>query len=296
MHIAFLGVGLMGAPMVENLLGAGYSLTLWNRTRSKAEAFAERAHIADGPAQAVKKADVVILMLENGPVVDDILMRQGVADAVPPGALVIDMGSIPPSLARKHASYLRARDVAHLDAPVSGGTVGAAQATLSIMVGGERSQYDRAQPVFGALGKTTYIGPHGAGQLAKLANQAIVGITIGAVAEALMLAAKGGADPVAVREALLGGFASSRILDLHGRRMLERNFQPGATARVQHKDLTMILDEAKAEGLTLPLTEQVFEEYQALMEAGHENVDHSGLLLHIEALNQVRLDGEHKDA
>ncbi|WP_431687765.1 NAD(P)-dependent oxidoreductase [Hahella sp. NBU794] len=296
MHIAFLGVGLMGAPMVENLLGAGYSLTLWNRTRAKAEAFAERAHIADEPAQAVAKADVVILMLENGPVVDDILMRQGVADAVPPGALVIDMGSIPPSLARKHAGYLQAREVAHLDAPVSGGTVGAAQATLSIMVGGERSQYDKAQPIFGALGKTTYIGPHGAGQLAKLANQAIVGITIGAVGEALMLAAKGGADPVAVREALLGGFASSRILDLHGRRMLERDFQPGATARVQHKDLTMILDEAKAEGLTLPLTEQVFEEYQALLEAGHENVDHSGLLLHIEALNQIRLDGEHKDA
>ncbi|WLQ12592.1 NAD(P)-dependent oxidoreductase [Hahella aquimaris] len=296
MHIAFLGVGLMGAPMVENLLSAGYSLTLWNRTRSKVEAFAERAQIADEPAQAVEKADVVILMLENGPVVDDILMRQGVADAVSPGALVIDMGSIPPSLARKHASYLQARGVAHLDAPVSGGTVGAAQAALSIMVGGERSQYDKAQPVFGALGETTYIGPHGAGQLAKLANQAIVGITIGAVAEALMLAAKGGADPVAVRKALLGGFASSRILDLHGRRMLERDFQPGATARVQHKDLTMILDEAKAEGITLPLTEQVFEEYQALLEAGHENVDHSGLLLHIEALNQIRLDGENKDA
>ncbi|ABC27479.1 3-hydroxyisobutyrate dehydrogenase and related beta-hydroxyacid dehydrogenase [Hahella chejuensis KCTC 2396] len=296
MHIAFLGLGLMGAPMVENLLDAGYSLTLWNRTRSKAEAFIGRAHIADEPAQAVEKADVVILMLENGPVVDDILMRQGVADAVAAGALLIDMGSVPPSLPRKHAAYLKTRGVAHLDAPVSGGTVGAAQATLSIMVGGERRQYDKAQPVFRALGKATYIGPHGAGQLAKLANQAIVGITIGAVAEALMLAAKGGADPVAVREALLGGFASSRILDLHGRRMLERDFQPGATARVQHKDLTMILDEARAEGLTLPLTGQVFEEYQALLEAGYENVDHSGLLLHLEALNQVRLDGRRKDA
>ncbi len=292
MNIAFLGIGLMGKPMVQNLLKAGHSLTLWNRTQSKADVFASQAVIATTPSEAVKAADVVITMLENGPVVDDVLFKQGVADACKAGAMVIDMSSIPPATAREHHRALRQRNVAHLDAPVSGGTVGAAGATLSVMVGGERDDYQQAVPIFSVLGKSTYIGPTGSGQLAKLANQAIVGITIGAVSEALLLAAKGGADPAAVREALSGGFAASRILELHGQRMIERNFEPGATSRVQLKDLRTILDEARSEGLTLPLSQRVYEEYLALVASGNENVDHSGLLLQLEALNQTQLSGD----
>ncbi|MCP5163221.1 MAG: NAD(P)-dependent oxidoreductase [Hahellaceae bacterium] len=292
MKIAFLGIGLMGGPMVENLLNAGFPLTLWNRTRVKAEKYAERATIASTPAEAVNNADIIITMLENGPVVEEVLTTGGVVGACKPGAMLIDMSSIPPTSARQHAEQLDKVHCRYLDAPVSGGTVGAAQATLSIMVGGSQADYQLAQPVFAALGKSTYIGPTGSGQLAKLANQAIVGITIGAVSEALLLAAQGGANPEAVREALMGGFASSRILELHGQRMIERNFMPGARARVQLKDLRMILDEARAENLTLPLSQRVYDEYLSLVNTINPNVDHSGLLLQLESLNHVRLNDQ----
>ncbi|OZG75127.1 2-hydroxy-3-oxopropionate reductase [Hahella sp. CCB-MM4] len=287
--IAFLGIGLMGKPMTDNLLKAGFPMKLWNRTRSKAEFFADRATIAETPGEAVSGADIIIIMLENGPIVDDVLVGQGVMTEMSPGALIIDMSSIPPATAKKHAKLAMEYGLSYLDAPVSGGTVGAEQASLSIMAGGQELDYERAQEVFNVLGRSTYIGPSGAGQLAKLANQAIVGITIGAVSEALLLAAQGGANPAAVREALLGGFASSRILELHGERMLQRNFEPGATARVQHKDLRMILDEAASSGLQLPLAEQVFAEYDSMLNEGLENVDHSGLLLHLERLNNTQL-------
>ncbi|MDC0662885.1 NAD(P)-dependent oxidoreductase [Marinobacter sp. SS21] len=288
-HIAFLGIGLMGAPMASNLLAADFPMTLWNRTRSKCDPFADRAAIADSPAQAVASADVVITMLENGEVVEEVLVRQGVVDALRPGTLVIDMSSVRPSLARRHGELVAARQGRYLDAPVSGGTRGAEAATLAIMAGGDEAAVAEAQLVLSVLGSVTRIGPVGAGQLAKLANQAIVGITIGAVSEALLLAAKGGADPVAVRAALLGGFAGSKILEQHGQRMIERDFAPGAPARIQLKDLRMILDEARAEGLTLPLTQQVHHEYLSLLANGHSEVDHSGLLLELEHLNGVRL-------
>jgi 2-hydroxy-3-oxopropionate reductase len=284
-HIAFLGVGLMGAPMVRNLLSAGFPMTLWNRTASKCEPFADAAGIAGSPEEAVRHADVVIAMLENSAVVDQVLIGQGALDALKPGALVIDMSSIQPSVARRHGEYAAGQGAAYIDAPVSGGTVGASEARLSIMAGGSADDIARAQPVFNALGKCTHIGPVGAGQLAKLANQAIVGITIGAVSEALLLAAKGGADPVAVREALMGGFAGSRVLDLHGQRMIDRDFAPGAPARIQLKDMRMILDEAQSEGLTLPLAQQVHNGYLSLIANGHSDVDHSGLLLELEHLN-----------
>ncbi|WP_020407082.1 NAD(P)-dependent oxidoreductase [Hahella ganghwensis] len=287
--LAFLGIGLMGKPMADNLLKAGYPMKLWNRTQSKAEVFSDRAEIAATPQEAVEGADFIVLMLENGAIVNDVLISQGTLDRISQGAMIIDMSSIPPATARKHADLARKQGVAYLDAPVSGGTVGAEKAQLSIMAGGQEDDFIRAQEIFAVLGRSTYIGPAGAGQLAKLANQAIVGITIGAVSEALLLAAKGGANPVAVREALMGGFASSRILELHGERMLKREFHPGATARVQHKDMKMILDEAKESGLQLPLAEQVFAEYDDMLSEGLENVDHSGLLLHLERLNNTRL-------
>ncbi|WP_166266819.1 NAD(P)-dependent oxidoreductase [Marinobacter caseinilyticus] len=288
-RIALLGVGLMGTPMTENLLGAGFQMTLWNRTASKCQPFADRATVANSPAEAVQDADVIITMLESGSVVDAVLTRQGVIAGLKPGALLIDMSSIQPSLARQHAELVQARGARYLDAPVSGGTVGATEGILSIMVGGDAADIEDARPIFEVLGKLTRIGPVGAGQLAKLANQAIVGITIGAVSEALLLAAQGGADPVAVREALLGGFASSRILDLHGQRMIDRNFEPGGPSRIQLKDLRMVLDEARAENLTLPLTQQVHNEYLGLLANGHGETDHSGLLLELEHINGVRL-------
>jgi 2-hydroxy-3-oxopropionate reductase len=286
-RIAFLGIGLMGHPMALNLLRAGYPLNAWNRTFSKAEALRSHGATAHSqPQEAVKDADIVIGMLENGPVVDAVLFSETTLAALMTGALVIDMSSIPPELAKRHSRQLMERGHGYLDAPVSGGTVGAEQASLSIMAGGDKADFERAGPLFACLGKAaTYIGPAGSGQLAKCANQAIVGITIGAVAEALLLAARGGADPAAVREALLGGFAASRILDLHGQRMIERSFMPGATARVQLKDLQTILDTASTEGLQLPLTEQAFAQYTQLVERGLDNVDHSGLLMQLEALN-----------
>ncbi len=312
MHIAFLGIGLMGHPMAINLLNAGFSLTLWNRTASKAEALRDHgARVANTPAEAVQQADIVITMLENGPIVDDVLLQQAGLSNFKPGATVIDMSSIPPELAKQHAALFTAAGIRYLDAPVSGGTLGAAQATLSVMAGGDKQTFDAVQPVFNVLGKSTYIGPAGSGQLAKCANQAIVGITIGAVSEALLLAAEGGADPAAVREALMGGFASSRILELHGQRMIDRQFTPGATSRVQLKDLRTILDTARAESLTLPLSQRVYEQYQEMISKGFEEVDHSGLLLQLEALNQParlndkpttapaatpKYDREHQDA
>ncbi|GGC65373.1 NAD(P)-dependent oxidoreductase [Marinobacter halophilus] len=288
-HIAFLGIGLMGAPMTRNLLSAGYPMTLWNRTASKCEPFVGQATIAGSPAEAVAEADIVITMLENGTVVEDVMVAQGAMGALKAGALVVDMSSVQPSLARRHAQLAAEQGAGYVDAPVSGGTLGAAEARLSIMAGGSEEDVTRALPVFAVLGKCTRIGPVGAGQLAKLANQAIVGITIGAVSEALLLAAKGGADPAAVREALMGGFAGSRILELHGQRMIDRDFAPGAPARIQLKDMRMILDEARAEGLTLPLAQQVHNEYLSLVANGHSDVDHSGLLLELEHLNGTRL-------
>lgn len=277
----------MGQPMVLNLLRAGYPLNAWNRTFGKAAALScEGANACKQVQEAVKDADFIISMLENGPVVDSVLFSEATLGALKPGALVIDMSSIAPAMAKRHHQILAERGHGYLDAPVSGGTVGAEQASLSIMAGGSKADFERAGPLFACLGKAaTYIGPAGSGQLAKCANQAIVGITIGAVAEALLLAARGGADPAAVREALLGGFAGSRILELHGQRMIDRSFMPGGTARVQLKDLQTILDTAQDEDLQLPLTEQAFAQYEQLVERGLEGVDHSGLLLQLEALN-----------
>jgi 2-hydroxy-3-oxopropionate reductase len=288
-HIAFLGIGLMGAPMVRHLIAAGFPLTLWNRTAGKCEPFEGQATIADSPAAAIKNADIVITMLENGDVVDRVMVEQGGISALRNGAIYVDMSSVQPSLARRYAELAQQQGAGYVDAPVSGGTVGAEQATLSIMAGGSEADVDRVRRIFDVLGKCTRIGPVGSGQLAKLANQAIVGITIGAVSEALLLAAEGGADPAAVREALLGGFAGSRILELHGQRMIDRDFAPGAPARIQLKDMRMILDEARAEGLTLPLAQQAHNGYQSLIANGHSEADHSGLLLELEHRNGVRM-------
>jgi len=273
--------------MVRNLLAAGFSLTVWNRDRVKADSLAPQgAMIAATPASAAGGASVLITMLANGSAVESVLFGpQGAAVSVQPGSLVIDMSSAPPELARDHARRFAARGIAYLDAPVSGGTIGAEQGKLAIMAGGERAAFDRATPIFGALGRATLVGPAGSGQLAKLANQTIVAVTIGAVAEALLLVAAGGADPAAVREAIMGGFADSRVLALHGNRMILRDFIPGGPADHQVKDCATIVAAAKAAGLTLPFAETALALFQDLVAHGGGRYDHSALLLELERRN-----------
>lgn len=286
-QIAFLGIGLMGAPMTKRLLAAGFPVNVWNRTPEKARALGESGadYAASAPA-AVAGAEVVITMLQDGAAVDAVLFGQGVARALRPRTLVIDMSSIKPREAQEHARRLAELGVRYLDAPVSGGTVGAEQGTLAIMAGGEPRDFADAQPVFKPMGRATRVGPHGAGQLAKLANQMIVGITIGAVAEALQLAAKGGADPAALREAIRGGFAESRILEVHGERMVKRDFAPRGRASVHLKDFDNILDAAQSLGFQAPISALTRSLFHSLCEHGGADVDHSGLFLEIERLNE----------
>lgn len=283
--IAFLGTGLMGAPMARRLLGGGFAVAAWNRDRAKAEPLgSDGARVAGSAAEAVAGADVVITMLSDGAAVTDVLFGLGgAADALEPGALVIDMSSIPPSVARDHAQRLEAHGRRHLDAPVSGGTGGAAEGRLAIMAGGPEDAFSDALPVFAPMGEAVRVGPSGAGQLAKLANQVIVGVTIGAVSEALLLAAAGGADPAAVRRAIGGGFAGSKILEVHGARMLDRDFRPGGMVTTQIKDLETALSEAADAGVTLPLTRDARDRYVFLRDAmGGGRYDHSALLLQLE--------------
>ena len=286
LRIAVLGTGMMGLPMARRLCMAGHQVHAWNRTRAKAAPLAQDGATVHGTAaDAVRPADITISLLENGPVVADVLFAQGAAQAMRPGSLFIDMASIQPAEARDHAARLQALGVACLDAPVSGGTLGAEAGTLAIMVGGEASDFERAQPVFAALGRATLVGPHGAGQLAKLANQMIVGITIGAVAEALLLAAKGGADMAKVREAITGGFADSRILQVHGQRMVERDFAPRGRMAVQLKDLRNALSTAADIGFTAPIT-QLFEQLYAEGSAhGLADQDQSALFMELARRN-----------
>lgn len=289
MQICFIGIGLMGQPMVERLINAGFNLTLWNRSPEKMEGFRDTATIAESVRSGLENADIIITMLESGPIVQEVLFESGAFQAIKKGALVIDMSSIPPATARQHAANLAAYEVDYLDAPVSGGTLGAQEGTLSIMAGGTAKSFERAKTLFDHFGTATHIGVHGTGQLTKLANQAVVGITIGAVSEALLLASKGGANPAAVRQALSGGFAGSKILEQHGLRMIERNFEPGAKSRVQLKDMQTIINEAHNEGLTLPLAEKTLEAYRSHVAHGNEEKDHSSLLIELERLNGTKL-------
>ena len=249
-QIAVLGTGLMGGPMARNLLKAGHAVTAWNRTRAKAEALeADGATVAGSAAEAVRDADIVITMLSDGPATAAVQADGQLRAALKDGALWIEMSSVKPGEARAQAEDLENLGVAHLDAPVSGGTRGAEAGTLAIMAGGPAGAFERAAPVLQAMGRPVHVGPSGAGQLAKLANQAIVAVTIGAVAEAMFLIEQGGGDPAAVRQALQGGFADSVILQQHGARMTTRDFVPGGLVKFQIKDLENVLAEADGLGL-----------------------------------------------
>jgi 2-hydroxy-3-oxopropionate reductase len=284
--VAFLGTGLMGAPMAANLLKQGFMVRAWNRTRDKAEPLAALgATVCDDPESATAGAACVISMLADTHATDRVLIESGLCAKLPPGTTVIVMSSLAPEDSRRHAKKCKEHGVAYLDAPVSGGPGGAREATLAIMVGGDKAAFERCQPVFAAMGRATLVGPAGAGQLAKLANQIIVGCTIVAVSEALLLAERGGANPDALREALKGGFADSKILQVHGKRMTSRKFAPGGTVTTQLKDMDNILREAKARHLKLPSSELVRGLYAALADRGLAHIDHSGAYLEIERLN-----------
>ena len=281
--IAFVGIGLMGVHMARNLLQAGFALRVWNRTPKKAQALAgDGAIICDNARDATDGADIIIMMVSDGPVVHELLFGQNLAAHIKQDAIVIDMSSIKASEAKHHAVKLASLGIGHLDAPVSGGTKGAEAASLASMVGGERADFDRAAPIFAAMGRGTFVGPAGAGQLSKLANQAIVGVTIGVVAEAMLFVAKGGADPQAVRAALKGGFADSTILQLHGARMTNGDFTPGGAAKFQLKDMSNVLDEANEIGLCLPMTSDLRDRFRRLVEElDGGDKDHAALYLEL---------------
>lgn len=280
-RISLFGTGLMGFPMALRLLRAGFEVTVWNRTAAKAEPLARSgAAIAPSPAAAAASAEIAITMLQDAAAVESVLFERGLLAALAPGALLVDMSSIPPAVARAHGERAAAAGHGYLDAPVSGGTRGAERGELAIMVGGDPADLETARPALAALGRPTRVGPVGSGQVTKCVNQAIVGVTIGAVAEGLHLARSRGADPAAVREAIAGGFADSRILREHGLRMVERDFVAGAPVRGQVKDLRTVLEEAG--DLELELTRLALSMYERLLASGDEELDHSALLIALE--------------
>ncbi|MEL0117368.1 MAG: NAD(P)-dependent oxidoreductase [Opitutae bacterium] len=295
-NIAFIGNGLMGGPMARCLLREGFPLKVWNRTHSKAESLKELgATVLDSPSEAVKDAKVLITMLKDGPAVDEVVFRQGVATDLPPGSIHVDMGSIGLDQAVEHGERHAIRGIRYLDAPVSGGTKGAKAGDLAIMVGGDSETFAEVVPVFEAMGRPTHVGPTGCGQLSKLANQVIVAITIGAVSEAFILAGAGGADRSKVRDALQGGFASSRILSEHGLRMVNRDFEPGGPAKFQVKDLVNALRAAERLGLDLPITKLLHRLFEDMVQSGGAELDHAGLLGHLETITSFSAQVEDTD-
>jgi 3-hydroxyisobutyrate dehydrogenase-like beta-hydroxyacid dehydrogenase len=285
--IALLGTGNMGFPMARRLCQAGHEVRAWNRSPEKASglvAFGAVVHAE--AARAARGADVVISLLANGPAVGQVLFGDGgVAAAMKRGALFLDMASIQPREARDHAARLGELGIAHLDAPVSGGTTGAEDGKLVIMAGGRDADFAATLPLLEVFGRATHVGPHGSGQLAKLANQMIVGITIGAVAEALLFTARGGADMARVKQAITGGFADSRILQLHGQRMLERDFAPRASMDIQLKDLRNALVTAQEIGFEAPITALFEKLYAEGVEHGLADLDQSGLFVELASRN-----------
>jgi 3-hydroxyisobutyrate dehydrogenase-like beta-hydroxyacid dehydrogenase len=285
--IALIGTGLMGIPMGLNLMRAGYELRAWNRSPQRAAPLvAAGATLAPTAAEAVTGADVIITMLSDGFATATLFEDAAFVSALSAKPLWLDMSSAKPEHARALSERLAAHGVACLDAPVSGGTKGAEAASLAIMVGGAAEAFDAARPVFEAMGRPVHVGPSGCGQLAKLANQIIVAVTIGAVAEAMLLIERGGADPAAVRAALKGGFADSVILQQHGARMSAGNFEPGGLSKFQRKDLDNTLAEAATLGLELPATQAVRDRFDHFIEEmGGADLDHSGLYLELKARN-----------
>jgi len=290
--IGFIGLGIMGKPMARNLIKAGYQLVVHNRSRGVVEELSkERAQTATSPREVAARSEVVITMLPDSPDVELVYAgEQGILAGAKEGRLLIDMSSISPIVARKLAQQAEKQGCDMLDAPVSGGEAGAIAGALSIMIGGKALAVERAMPIFQVLGKNiVHVGDAGAGQVTKAANQMVVGTTIAIVSEALVLAAKAGVDPAKVRQALLGGFAQSKILEAHGQKMLERNFKPGFRIRLHEKDMKIALGTGAEYGVPLMVTSEVAQMMTAMRSMGNGDLDHSALVTFIEQLSSAKL-------
>jgi 2-hydroxy-3-oxopropionate reductase len=289
-RIGFIGLGIMGMPMARNLMEAGYELVLHNRTRYKAEelATAGRAEVADSPSEVARNSEVVITMLPGPPEVAEIVAGEdGLLDGAGEGSLLIDMSTSSPVLTRELARSARERGVGMLDAPVSGGDVGAIEGTLSIMVGGDEANFQRAKPLLESMGKTiTHVGPTGAGQVTKAANQVVVALTIEAVSEALVLGSAGGVSPQKILEVLSGGLAANKVMEVKREKFLSHKFEPGGKVEFHHKDLGIALAAGREYGVVLPVTAIVDQMFDSLLARRRGGWDHSALLTSIENLAQ----------
>ncbi|WP_425914962.1 2-hydroxy-3-oxopropionate reductase [Pseudomonas sp. GWSMS-1] len=293
--IGFIGTGIMGKPMAQNLQKAGHTLFLSeHHDKAPADLVAEGAVALANPREVAQEAEFIIIMVPDTPQVEDVLFsKDGVAEGTGAGKIVIDMSSISPTATKVFADKIKATGAAYLDAPVSGGEVGAKAATLSIMVGGCPKAFERALPLFQAMGKNiTHVGGSGDGQTAKVANQIIVALNIQAVAEAMLFAAKNGADPAKVREALMGGFAGSKILEVHGERMIKGTFDPGFRISLHQKDLNLALAGARELGLNLPNTANAQQVFSTCSAIGGSNWDHSALIKGLEHMANFNIRGE----
>jgi 2-hydroxy-3-oxopropionate reductase len=285
--LGFIGLGIMGKPMCGHLLAAGHTVHVCDLSSESVEALCLRGAAPCSCCREIaKESDIIFIMVPDTPDVEAVLFGQdGLVEGLKPGSVVVDMSSISPIATKEFARKLDALGVRMLDAPVSGGQVGAEQATLSIMVGGQLEVFEQIKPYFELMGKNiVHIGTNGDGQTCKVANQIVVALTIEAVGEALLFASKAGADPRKVREALLGGFAQSRILDLHGERMIGRGFNPGFRIKLHQKDLNLALQAARTLGLSLPNTATAQELFNAVAAQGGSDLDHSAMVLALEAL------------
>ena len=287
MQIGFIGIGLMGFPMAKNLLKSGYKLKAFNRSQDKAERLKEfGAELSTSIKDAVTSSDVIITMLTDDAAVEKVISSDEFIKNIKPNATVIDMSSINPVLSKKCAKLLKEKNINYLDAPVSGGTIGAEEASLAIMVGGDEKTFKECFNLLKILGNPTLVGPVSSGQISKLANQIIVGVTIGAVAEAVTICEKSGTNPSKMIEALSGGWADSKILQTHGKRMINKDFSPKGKTTTQLKDMTNIINAGKAVETHLPISSLIKEMYKDLVADGHGNTDHSSLYNAIEKINK----------
>ena len=284
--LGFIGLGIMGAPMAGHLRAAGHELFVNTRSNVPQDLLDAGAVACKTPAEVAKQADVIFTMVPDTPDVATVLFGDnGIASALGKGKTVVDMSSISPIETQDYAKRVEATGADWLDAPVSGGEVGAKAASLTIMVGGKDEVFARVQPLFALMGKNiTHVGPAGAGQITKVANQIIVALNIAAVGEALVFASKAGADPARVRQALMGGFAASRVLEVHGERMIKRTFNPGFRIKLHQKDLNLALQGAKALGVSLPNTAMTAQLMQAVAANGGDQLDHSALVQALELM------------
>jgi 2-hydroxy-3-oxopropionate reductase len=286
MKLGFIGLGVMGRPMALHLIEAGHELSVYARRAEAAQPLVDAgAKACASPAEVAAASEVVFTMVTTGADVEQVALGEGgILHGAKPGTVVIDMGTIPPGTARRIAAQLAARGIETIDAPVSGGEVGARNATLAIMAGGKAEVLERVRPLLEKLGKTlVHVGPNGAGQVAKACNQTIMVSCIEAMAEAMLLAKQSGADPEKVRQALAGGSAGSRVLEVFGARMTARDFKAGVEARLHHKDFGILLDEAVTLGAPLPIAAQVWQQLNALMAQGWGREDTASLLRVLEA-------------